>query len=41
MCASYHLRGTCFTNCKRAADHQQHSEEEDALLYGWCQQAFA
>lgn len=41
MCASYHLRGTCFSNCKRAADHHPHTEEEDALLYGWCQQAFA
>ena len=41
MCASYHLRGTCFSNCKRAADHGPHSAEEDNLLYGWCERAFA
>ena len=40
MCASYHLRGTCFSNCSRKADHGSHSKEEDNELYEWCKKAF-
>ena len=40
MCASYHLRGTCFSNCNRRADHGPHTEEEHAALHGWCKLAF-
>jgi len=40
MCASYHLRGACYTNCARKADHGPHSSEEDDQLYAWCQKAF-
>lgn len=41
MCASYHLRGSCFSNCNRRADHGSHKEEESAALYDWCKLAFA
>lgn len=40
MCASYHLRGTCWSNCQRKADHKSHSEEEDATRFEWCKHAF-
>ncbi len=40
MCASYHLRGTCTSNCPRRVDHCAHSEAEDADLYEWCKRAF-
>ena len=40
MCASYHLRGNCFTNCSRKADHDTHSKQEDDQLYEWCKLAF-
>lgn len=40
MCASYHLRGTCFSNCNRKADHGPHTSDEDAALYDWCKLAF-
>ena len=32
MCLSYHLRGGCFTNCSRAADHSRHSAADSARL---------
>jgi hypothetical protein len=40
MCASYHLRGSCFSNCNRKADHGPHSSDEDSALYDWCKLAF-
>ena len=40
MCASYHLRGSCFDNCGRKLDHGPHSEAEDNELYEWCKLAF-
>jgi hypothetical protein len=40
MCASYHLRGMCFNNCSRQADHVKHTDAEDELLYNWCKKAF-
>lgn len=40
MCASYHLRGSCFDTCTRASDHGPHSEAEDTELYEWCKTAF-
>lgn len=40
MCASYHLRGMCFSNCSRKADHSDHTAEEDQALYDWCKLAF-
>jgi hypothetical protein len=36
MCATYHLRGTCFSNCSRNKDHGPHTTEEDAKLLEWC-----
>ena len=40
MCASYHLRGVCWSNCGRRADHNTHSVEEDTKLLEWCKKAF-
>ena len=40
MCASYHLRGVCWSNCSRRADHAKHSEAEDNELLEWCKEAF-
>jgi hypothetical protein len=40
MCASYHLRGSCFDNCGRKEDHVQHRTAEDDKLYNWCKKAF-
>ena len=40
MCASYHLRGVCWSNCARKHDHKAHSEAEDNQLYEWCKKAF-
>jgi hypothetical protein len=40
ICASYHLRGSCFANCGRKADHVSHTEAEDKKLYEWCKRAF-
>ena len=40
MCASYHLRGVCWSNCARKHDHKPHSEAEDNQLYEWCKKAF-
>jgi hypothetical protein len=41
MCASNHLKGKCWSNCMRAADHCQHTAAEDALLLSWCARAYA
>jgi hypothetical protein len=41
MCASYHLRGSCFTTCTPANGHAPHSAEEYQKLYTWCTKAFA
>jgi hypothetical protein len=40
MCASYHLRGMCYSNCTRKADHGAHSDTEENALYEWCKLAF-
>lgn len=40
MCASYHLRGTCWSNCPRAADHVVHSTADDEALLTWCTTVF-
>ena len=40
MCISYHLRGQCFSNCSRKADHAKHTNEEDVKLMDWCKKAF-
>lgn len=41
MCASYHLRHNCFSNCSRRADHHPHTTEEDDALHEWCRRASA
>ena len=40
LCASYHLRGVCFSNCSRRATHNKLNATETDALYGWCQLAF-
>lgn len=40
LCASYHLRGTCFSNCSRRATHDKISAAESDSLYDWCKLAF-
>lgn len=39
MCASYHLRGVCWSTCPRAADHVAHSTQDDEALLAWCTKA--
>jgi hypothetical protein len=41
MCASYHLKGNCWTHCARAKDHGPHTQAEDKLLLTWCEAAYA
>ena len=36
-CVSWHAKGTCFDNCRRTADHIQHSATEREQFHGWCQ----
>jgi hypothetical protein len=36
MCASYHLKGLCYSTCKRQYNHQPHSAVEDEPLFAWC-----
>lgn len=40
MCLSYHLRGSCWSNCRRSKDHCTHTMDEDASLVQWCTTAF-
>lgn len=40
MCASYQLRGSCFSNCSRSATHNKLSDAESDALYEWCKLAF-
>ena len=39
MCASYHLRGMCYSNCSRKADHVPLKKAEEDALYDWCKKA--
>jgi hypothetical protein len=40
MCCVWHLKGQCWANCPRAADHVPHHEEEDKRLLAWCEKAY-
>lgn len=40
MCFSYHVKGKCFANCRRAYDHGPHTASEDEPLQEWVQRAF-
>jgi len=40
-CVSWHGKGTCFDNCRRAADHGRHTNTEKEQFHAWCTQAFA
>ena len=35
MCLAYHVKGMCNSNCGSAADHVDHTAEEDKLLAEW------
>jgi hypothetical protein len=35
MCATFHLKGKCFANCERAADHFPHTDAENGPLVAW------
>ena len=41
MCAAYHLKGLCYSTCKRQYDHQPHSPAEDEPLLAWCAVAYS
>lgn len=40
-CLSWHLKGTCYTDCNRRSDHVPNTSEEKEKLWQWCQVAFA
>ena len=40
MCIAYHIKGTCWSQCRRRKDHATHTQEEDQLLVDWCVKAF-
>lgn len=40
-CLSWHLKGTCYVDCNRRADHVANTEEEKEALWGWTQSAFS
>jgi hypothetical protein len=40
MCAAYHLKGLCYSTCKRQYNHQPHSPAEDEPL-AWCAVAYS
>jgi hypothetical protein len=40
MCVSYHLKGLCYSTCKRQYDHQPHTAAEDEPLMAWCAVAY-
>ena len=40
MCLAYHIKGVCNTRCQYAADHREHTPQEDATLKAWCAQNY-
>ena len=40
-CLSYHVKGSCYTTCKRAADHRPLTEADATTLFTWCQACYA
>ncbi len=41
MCVTFHLKGKCFKNCDRKADHLPHTDAENAPLVSWVTAALA
>jgi len=37
FCPTFHIKSMCNTRCGNAADHRQHTAEEDATLVKWCE----
>lgn len=40
-CLSWHVKGTCFAECTRCADHVANTAEEKETLWLWAQTAYA
>ena len=40
FCLTWHLKGTCLTNCTRASNHIQLGEDNKGILYVWCKVAY-
>jgi hypothetical protein len=40
MCVSYHVKGLCYSTCKRQYDHKPHTSTEDEPLLAWCAVAY-
>ena len=39
-CLSFHLKGSCFMNCPRKADHKALEGADKELLFDWCKLAY-
>lgn len=39
-CLSWQLKGVCYNDCNRKADHVNNTEAEKGKLWQWCQSAF-
>ena len=40
-CISWHVKGSCFTNCSRCSDHNKLQTKDSEKLYNWVKLAFA
>jgi hypothetical protein len=36
ICASYHVRGSCYKNCSRRPVHRPLTSNEEVILLAWC-----
>ena len=39
-CISWHVKGSCFSNCNRRSDHIKLKEDDKEILYTWVKKAF-
>lgn len=40
MCLSYHVLGTCWSNCQRVEDHRTQTKKEKDALLAWCKRCY-
>jgi hypothetical protein len=40
FCLTWHVKGTCFTDCTRASSHVPLNSEDTQILYDWCKIAY-
>ena len=40
MCVSYHVKGLCYSTCKRQYNHKPHTPTKDEPLLVWCATAY-